>query len=39
VRREREARLDRLAESVRKSIDLDTIHQWIGLPVRKGGSR
>lgn len=37
VRREREARLDRLAATVRASIDLDLIRHWIDLPKRDGG--
>ncbi len=39
VRREREARLDRLAAAVRASIDLDLICSWIDLPRRDGGLR
>jgi len=35
VAREREARLDRLADHVRSSLDLDLIRSWIGLSRKK----
>jgi adenosylcobyric acid synthase len=39
VAKEREARLDRLAEHVRRSLDLDLIRSWIGLAQRTEATR
>jgi adenosylcobyric acid synthase len=34
VAAEREARLDRLADHLRRSLNMDLIRSWIGLPAR-----
>ena len=39
VAKEREARLDRLADHVRRSLDLDLIRSWIGLTQRTQATR
>ncbi len=38
VAAEREARLDRLADHLRRSLNLDLIRSWIGLPARRSGT-
>lgn len=39
VAREREARLDRLADHVRRSLDIDLIRSWIGLSKQTAATR
>ncbi len=39
VAKEREARLDRLADHVRRSLDLDLMRSWIGLQQRTAATR